>query len=434
MTEPPNDGWAEAEVYDDESPDGGVRRGASGLRVVRPGEGAGMLVLDGRGGIAKTAANVSHLLTESPLWDLRWDEFGHVAQVVACPSSAGAPARLGELDEYHVNNIIQWLGMQHRVVVTKEMAEAGAIHAAKQKCFHPVQDYLTSLEWDGVPRIFQIATRYLSNAGELENHLCGLFMIGAVARAMDPGCKVDSMLVLLGAQGAGKTSFFETLCGMQWFGPDVPDLRSKDAILALRSRWLMCMDELHALRQQDIMELAKSYLTRRFDSVVPKYKNNPVLQPRSCVFVATGNPTEFLSDPTGNRRFWCVQAGKIDVAAVKRDRDQLWAEALHEYMHGKQWWPDDTTSAAIESMNHLKFARHSEWDSKIEAYCEGREFVTISECLGELGFKSPSDWNQGHENQVARAMQKLGRVRRQRMVAGKKSWGYASLSIGRVTT
>jgi putative DNA primase/helicase len=379
----------------------------------------------GEKGPRKTPGNVAIWIALSGEWDVRFDRFRDEVMVLKCPKVGLAPARLGPLDEYHVVLAIQWIAKDYGLVFSPEPVEMGIRQAARQQSYHPVKEYLKSITWDGVPRVETWLRSYLgAEESPVVDAMGRMWMISAVARAMEPGVKVDHMLVLLGAQADRKTTALETLCGKEWFQPELPDLRNKDSQILLLGSWIVCMDEMHALRSADVTELAKNYLTRCFDRYVPKYGRRSVNQPRGCVFAATGNSPEYLHDPTGNRRYWSVIVGTVDLEAIKRDRDQLWAESLALYTDGAQWWPDKSTARSIDERNHAHM-KHDEWERAVADACFGREAVTIGDCLSELGIEK-GKWTQQDQNRVARALRLFGRTRVQRRLNGKRVWVYVN--------
>lgn len=211
--------------------------------------------------------------------------------------------------------------------------------AARENTVHPVCEYLDALKWDRNPRLAKWLISYLS-AQDNESYLQLIgpkFLISAVARVMNPGCQVDHVLVLEGKQGAGKSQTARALAVKPaWFTDAMPDLHGKDAALQLCGRWFVELAELAALRRSEI-EGVKAFITRPTDVFRPPYGRRPVAVPRQSVFIATTNETHYLRDPTGNRRFWPVSCGAIDIDSLERDRDQLYAEAVAAYRVGTAW-------------------------------------------------------------------------------------------------
>lgn len=384
-------------------------------------------LVQGERGLKKTAANIALLIQHSGAWDVRFDKFRDEVIVRSCPSAGFARANVdSSLDGYHVRIAEQWLAKTHQIVCGDKMIEAGIIHAAKQRPYHSVREYLKALEWDGVRRLDTWLQAYMGCEDIPVVRAMGrMWLISAVARAMVPGTKVDNMLVILGEQGVRKTSFLETLCGLEWFQPELPDLRNKDAQILLLGSWIVCMDEMHALRSADVTELAKNYLTRRWDRYVPKYERRAVKQPRGCVFAATGNPDQFLSDPTGNRRFWCVTSTKVEIDAIARDRDQIWAEAVAMYTDGAPWWIErsDPLWQEVERINE-GHTKHDEWETPLQRFLIGREYVGIDECLRELGFQEKKDWGEREQLRVSKILRKMNMRRRQIRTGSERRWVY----------
>jgi len=166
-----------------------------------------------------------------------------------------------------------------------------------------------------------------------------MFLVSMVARVFRPGCQADHAPILVGPQGELKSSACLVLAGEEHFGDHMPDIHSKDASQYLRGKWLIELPELAALNKGDI-ESWKAFVTRREEKYRPPYARRDVVEPRQCVFAGTTNQQEFLRDATGNRRFWPIQTGRIDIKALESDRDMILAEAVSLFKNDEQWWPD----------------------------------------------------------------------------------------------
>ena len=200
---------------------------------------------------------------------------------------------------------------------------------AYEKRFNPVIDYLDGLEWDGVARVEGLFARYFGVADDAYSRaVARCFMVAAVRRQRRPGVKFDTMPVLRGRQGTGKSTGVKALFGADWFSDaDLGDLKNRDAVLQLGGIWGQEMAELQGLRRVDLLTL-KAFCSRTVDRVRPPYGRSSIDVPRRCVFIGTTNEGGYLTDPTGNRRFWPLEVlAEVDFDALRRDRDQLWAEA-----------------------------------------------------------------------------------------------------------
>jgi hypothetical protein len=241
---------------------------------------------------------------------------------------------LRELDDPTVSELRILTHQKFGFVPMKDILNDVLSTTARASTFHPVWDYLDGLAWDGVPRIDDwlitycrcevtddLKRDYLQAVGRL-------MLLAAVRRIRRPGTKFDQMLVLISpTQGTNKSTAIAALCPQpEWFSDSVPlKITDQKAIEQLQGRWIIECSELQGMNQADV-ETLKSFLSKTEDRARLAYGHYPVAYARRCVFFATTNSTAFLRD-TENRRYWPVFVGKVDVEALERDRDQLWAEA-----------------------------------------------------------------------------------------------------------
>lgn len=223
---------------------------------------------------------------------------------------------------------------------------AALVTVSAERSYHPVAEYLQGLTWDGVARLDTVASRILGAApAAITATMVRAWFLSAAARALTPGCKVDTALVLVGGQGAGKSTFFRVLAG-QWFGDTAVDLESKDAMAQLASTWIYELGELDHVTSRAHAGKLKAFVTSPVDTYRPPYGRSVEVIPRGNVIVGSTNEDAFLVDPTGDRRFWCVRVGRVDLAALAAERDQLWAEARAALEAGEGWWLSREAEAA----------------------------------------------------------------------------------------
>lgn len=210
------------------------------------------------------------------------------------------------------------------------LVHAAADAYAHEHPYHPIRDYLDALKWDGEKRIQRWLVTYTDAEDTPYVQAVGrLLLIAAVGRVYRPGVKYDSVVVLEGPQGSGKSSLVRSLGG-QFTKEGLPPFGStpdKDIVGEIRHAWIVELDELIATKRSDV-DRVKAFVSRTVDSARMSYARRTEDYPRQCVFIGTVNDAEYLRDMTGNRRWLPVDVGQCDFARVKEDRDQLWAEAV----------------------------------------------------------------------------------------------------------
>lgn len=322
----------------------------------------------------------------------------------------------------------QWVFAEYGVMFAPAVCARVVSVVALERAFSPVRDYLEALRWDGVARLDGMLARYAGAADTPYTQAIGAkWMISAAARAMVPGCQADSMLVLEGAQGAGKSSFFRILASSSYFTDDLADPGSKDAAEQLNGTWIVEMAELSSMRKADV-ETLKSFITRKVDRFRPAYGRHVEERPRACIFGGTTNETEYLKDATGNRRFWPVATRTFDLEALERDRDQLWAEAVHRFRAGEAWFvaKDSAVWDDLQAEQAERLERDA-WQGRVEEYAEARAGagVSVDNLLGDCLGVELAHIGQREVQRVGRIMAAMGWVRRRVLApGGKRHWRY----------
>ncbi len=344
------------------------------------------LRLDLAGAPERNEANVIVALNSDPAFAgvLAFDEFAQeiiVRQPLPWDIATVPPPRPWEdADDIRMAEWLQIRGINVAPVVVGRAV--GAV--ARELRIHPVRDWLDTLKWDGTPRIETWTSAYLGAEPSAFHHTIGaLWLISAVARIYRPGVKADHMLILEGPQGARKSTAIKVLAGEAWFTDELPELGSKDAALHMQGIWIVEIAELDAIGRAEVSRI-KAFLTRTTDRFRPPYGRYTVEVPRQCVFAGTVNPDTYLRDETGNRRFWPLRCGTIDIAALVRDRDQLWAEAVHRFRAGAIWWIEDPALLAEAREEQDRRYQSDAWDDLIEHWLT-HEVRTVSDGYPDYG-------------------------------------------------
>jgi hypothetical protein len=291
-----------------------------------------------------------------------------------------------------VSQLQEWLQHQGMPKIGRDQVHQAVDQRAMERAFHPVRDYLDGLRWDKTHRLDEWLSTYLGATKDAYTARIGrMFLVAMVARIFKPGCKVDCMLVLEGEQGERKSSALRILAGEKWFSDSLPDLHHGDAVrlsMHLRGKWLVEVGELSAIGKADT-EALKAFITRQEERFTPKFGRKEVTEPRQCVFAGSTNKAAYLKDETGARRFWPFKVGRIDLDALTKDRDQIFAEAVLAYRAGGKWWPEgDFEREHIKPQQAARFEADA-WQELIATFLKGRESVTIAEvATGALGIET----------------------------------------------
>lgn len=333
---------------------------------------------------------------------------------------AFAPRPVRDDDVSALQELLQQAGIEK---LGKDIVHQGVDLRARERGFHPVRAWLTSLEWDGTLRIASWLTHYLG-AAETEYHrsIGCMFLVSMAARIFEPGCKCDYMLVFEGPQGSLKSTACSIL-GNNWFSDNLPDIRSagKDVAQHLNGKWLIEIAEMSALDRAEASAL-KAFITRTSERYRPSYGRKEVIEPRQCVFVGTTNKKVYLRDETGGRRFWPARVGLIDARALARDRDQLFAEAVGLYRRGYHWWPDANFERKFIAPEQEARYESDAWEDTIQAYIATKQRTTIGEVAKEALFVDTPRLGTAEQRRIAAALQRLGWTHAPRGPNGERYW------------
>lgn len=327
---------------------------------------------------------------------LAWNEFSAEVVFRKCPpwERGNRAWQPHAMDDNDARQCTAWLEAKGYRLKANDAGSAMQTAAMASK-FNPVTDYLESLQWDGIKRVQgEIGlepwlTEYMGASPTPINRAFGMrWMISAVARAYKPGCKVDTMLILEGRQGALKSSALKilgTLQGKEYFTDSIKDVGSKDATMVMNGVWIAEVAELDAFGKHEASAI-KAWLSSSTDRFRPPYGKIPVNLPRRSVLGGTVNPLAgagYLRDATGGRRFWPVPVRKTDIARLERDRDQLWAEVVHLYKQGEPWWLQGDEEKQAEKVQKLRQI-DDPWSDAIDTILDGKDIITTEDIMTAL--------------------------------------------------
>lgn len=427
------DGWQPSEMPEDAEPD--PRK-----ESCREGQSWQRMFLIGRDGPKGCAQNLSLIFENDERWQGVFAENLFTGAIEVMKQPPVSTIAVGELDDQHVAIIHCWIEQNYEIVANDSSMRRALINVAAQNRYHPVQDYLNGLPvWDQKPRCDEWLKEALGAGGEDREppeYLAAIgarFLIGACRRIMNAPkpTKVDNMLIFEGLQGDGKSTLIYELFH-PWHGDTPLPLGDKDSYINIRGCWGYEWAELDSLNKAGT-STAKSFIASPVDKFRPPFGTRAKDYPRQTVFIGSVNHTEYLTDSTGNRRYWPVWAHAINVQWLRDNRQQLWAEALHRCVDGQNHWIDKKSEPDLVGMvmEEQAFREHSDaWESKILVWLWNGPMKSqwssheILEQVIEIDIRSVT---RQHENRIADAMKKVGfkKNRRKRVEGGKRPYLYS---------
>ncbi len=294
-----------------------------------------------------------------------------------------------------VTGVLNWLHIRFQIPFTTQQVTEGLMHVAKGNAYNPLTRYLNSLKptqtnvLDTMLETYCGATLIGPDGRDISGYVrrvSRFWMVGAVARALTPGCKMDNVLIFEGQTGMLKSTAFRVLGG-SFFSDSKLDIESKDAMLLAGTNWIHEIAELAGFKQTET-EQQKSFFSSSTDNFRAPYERGPTKHPRLAVFAGTTNADRYLNDHTGNRRYWPIRCSNhLDIEGLRAARDEVWAEAVaifkgartclrcqalnvrqpnpewwNEFAHPRcdqhRWWFNEAENQELEAINNHRLNAH----------------------------------------------------------------------------
>lgn len=334
----------------------------------------------------------------------------------------------GDLTDAAVHMLRRHIKRHFRFDPGERNTRDAAVQLCLESPFNPVVDYLASLQWDGRSRIGRWVVDYLGCPDEpLGREFGRLMLVAAVRRARRPGTKFDQILVMEGREGTGKSTALRILAGDANFSDQrVLGVSEREQQEAIGGVWIHEIAELAGMRRAEV-EAVKAFASKLEDRARPAYGRFRADKKRQCVFVATTNADAYLKSDTGDRRFWPLCTGRINLDALARDRDQIWAEAAHEERNGESlsldWrlWPEAARAQSERQETDPWLERVGTWISEKQI-----SDTSVSEVLENFLHLQTREYGQTEQNRIARTLRHLGFTKYQKRMGETRVWRYQS--------
>ena len=340
-----------------------------------------------------------------------YNEFSNRVEAIQRLPWSSSPQVPRELTDVDSSRLCEWLEVRGQDGFTRTSAGDLFITIAQDQPFHPLREFLLKchLKWDKKSRIGRWLNYYCGAADNDYTRAVGRkFLIGAVARVLRPGCKMDNMLILEGKQGIGKSSLFRSLFGAEFSTDSLSAFGTKDAAQEIQGRWCIEIAELAQFGKVDMRHI-KEALSKDRDRFRPPFGRLPEEFKRQCVFVGTCNPggNGWQKDETGARRFWPVVTDTIDLPALIADRSQIWGEAVDAFYRGENWWLEGDEIFLAEAEQEERYDEDV-WMAEIDRFCVLLPETTIPEILRNGLNIDPGKQTKSDQMRVATCLRKLG--------------------------
>jgi hypothetical protein len=314
--------------------------------------------------------------------------------------------------------------------VTAADTYSALIATAREDSYHPVMEYLDRVEHDNTTPYVDldaIASTYFGTTTSLYDQMMKVALIGAVRRIRQPGCQHDTVLVLQGTQGCGKTNFWKTLAGEQWYTPCSTG-KEVDMLMLMHRAWIVEMAELEGITSRHDISALRTLVTTTTDGFRPPYGRTTTMNPRRFALVATVNPAGFLNDPEGFRRWHCIQLPHaegqfIDIDRVARDRDAIWKAAALAQRAGAVSHLPPELQALSNATNQVEHVSETAWDAPIAAWASSQMVGTpfsVADVLVQSGVRDKTHIQPQDYGRVAQILKTLGWARHP--VKSRKAW------------
>tara|TARA_R100000030_G_scaffold22744_1_gene16365 strand:- start:5827 stop:7161 length:1335 start_codon:yes stop_codon:yes gene_type:complete len=374
---------------------------------------------DGTQKIKSTVPNLLIILQRDKRWKKKiWlNEFSNTIYNVDRP-----------LKDTDYTRVKTWMYNQYGVHFSTDMIVEAVNFVSEENGRNPLVSWLKDIVWDGVPRMDEWLIRGCGTEDtKLAREIGRRWLVQCIARAMEPGCKADCVLILVGPQGARKSTTFRILASPEYFCDTPMDIGSSNAYMQIHRAWIYEVAELDSIHRARNSS-TKAFLSAQEDTFRAPYARQPVSLKRHTVFCGTTNKAEFITDQTGSRRYWPIQIGAIDTEWTETNRAQLWAEAVVAYNNGEKWYLQDESQKELESQSS-EFKQIDPWHEIIDNWLvTSTSGASTTDIMTEALKLEKYQMTRASEMRVADIMRDLNYEKVRRRIYGERKYVWRKIN------